>query len=223
MTQVIAIDWPGRKKGAAEAIWLGRVVDGKIIDLENGRDRQAVIDKAIELAGRDLDTVVGLDFAFGFPAWYSKRRGWTSGRAVWEAMREHADVLIEACEPPFWGRPGTKAQQLGDPYRETEKALATRPKSVFQIGGAGAVGTGSLRGMRHLLDFSDAASPSGPSTIPVGRSSSRSTRGCSRTASSRAGTGVGATTWPPVSPISPNRFESEPRARRTASTPRSPR
>lgn len=156
MTQVIAIDWSGRKKGAAEAIWLARVVDGKIIDLENGRDRQAVIDKAIELAGRDLDTVVGLDFAFAFPAWYSKRRGWTSGRAVWEAMREHADVLIEACEPPFWGRPGTKAQQLGDPYRETEKALATRPKSVFQIGGAGAVGTGSLRGMRHLLDFSDA-------------------------------------------------------------------
>jgi hypothetical protein len=58
LTQVIAIDWSGRKKGAAEAIWLARVVDGKIIDLENGRDRQAVIDKAIELAGRDLDTVV---------------------------------------------------------------------------------------------------------------------------------------------------------------------
>jgi hypothetical protein len=31
-----------------------------------------------------------------------------------------------------------------------------RPKSVFQIGGAGAVGTGSLRGMPSLLRLSDA-------------------------------------------------------------------
>ena len=31
-----------------------------------------------------------------------------------------------------------------------------QPKSVFQIGGAGAVGTGSLRGMPHLVDLSNA-------------------------------------------------------------------
>jgi hypothetical protein len=71
-------------------------------------------------------------------------------------MRQCADTLMDACEPPFWGRPGTKAQVLGDPYRQTEKALGARPKSVFQIGGAGAVGTGSLRGMRHLADLAHA-------------------------------------------------------------------
>ena len=183
MTQVVAIDWSGRDKGATEAIWLALVVDGKLTDLDNGRDRQEVIDHARALAEEDTYTVVGLDFAFGFPAWYAEREGWTSGRETWEAMRDRADQLLKACEPPFWGRPGTNAQQLGDPYRQTEKALRGSPKSVFQIGGAGAVGTGSLRGMKHLLDLADAGFAVWPSTIPVGRSPSRSTRGCSRPAS----------------------------------------
>lgn len=132
MTQVVAIDWSGRDKGAREAIWLALVVDGKLTDLDNGRGRQEVIDHAMALADEDSSTVVGLDFAFGFPAWYAEREGWTSGREIWEAMRDRADQLLKACEPPFWGRPGTKAQQLGDPYRHAEKALAVAPKSVFQ-------------------------------------------------------------------------------------------
>ncbi|MBA2262515.1 MAG: hypothetical protein H0W03_07595 [Solirubrobacterales bacterium] len=35
-------------------------------------------------------------------------------------------------------------------------ALPFQPKSVFQIGGAGAVGTGSLRGMEHLATLAEA-------------------------------------------------------------------
>lgn len=68
-----------------------------------------------------------------------------------------AKGLLAACEPPFWGRPGKgaqEAQQLGAPYRLTEEGLGA--KSVFQIGGAGAVGTGSLRGMEHLAELSAA-------------------------------------------------------------------
>ena len=156
MTQVVAIDWSGRDKGASEAIWLALVIDGQLTHLENGRDRKGVIADAIALARQDRRTVIGLDFAFGFPAWYASREGWTSGRAIWDAMRDRADLLLKTCEPPFWGRPGTKAQQLGDPYRHSEMALGATPKSVFQIGGAGAVGTGSLRGMKHLAELSDA-------------------------------------------------------------------
>ncbi len=39
---------------------------------------------------------------------------------------------------------------------KTEMDVEGQPKSVFQIGGAGAVGTGSLRGMCHLALLADA-------------------------------------------------------------------
>jgi hypothetical protein len=154
--QTIAIDWSGRERGAAEAIWLARVRDGALVELENGMERDEVIDAALAAVRAEPETVVGLDFAFAFPAWYSERRGWSSGREIWDAMRDEADALLAACEPPFWGRPGVRAQVIGPPLRETEAAAPSKPKSVFQIGGAGAVGTGSLRGMRHLADLADA-------------------------------------------------------------------
>jgi hypothetical protein len=154
--QTIAIDWSGRERGAAEAIWLARVRDGRLVELENGMEREEVIAAAIAAARADPQTVVGLDFAFAFPAWYSERQGWATGREIWDAMRDGAEALLEACEPPFWGRPGSRAQTLGPPLRGTEADAPTTPKSVFQIGGAGAVGTGSLRGMRHLADLADA-------------------------------------------------------------------
>jgi hypothetical protein len=154
--QTIAIDWSGRERGAAEAIWLARVRDGALVELENGMERDEVIDAAIAAARDDPQTIVGLDFAFAFPAWYAAREGWSSGRDIWDAMRDGAEALLDACEPPFWGRPGTRAQTLGPALRRTEADAPSRPKSVFQIGGAGAVGTGSLRGMRHLADLADA-------------------------------------------------------------------
>ena len=60
---------------------------------------------------------------------------------------------MKDAKPPSGG-----ARVSGIPIRkhgstgETESSEdAVRPKSVFQIGGAGAVGTGSVRGMPHLL------------------------------------------------------------------------
>jgi len=53
-----------------------------------------------------------------------------------DAMKADAESLIEACEPLFWGRTGTVAQQLGPPHRVTEAQVGGSPKSVFQIGGA---------------------------------------------------------------------------------------
>ena len=156
MIQTIAVDWSGRERGAEEAIWLARVRDGRLVELENGRSRDAVIGALVAAAEREPRTVAGLDFAFAFPAWYAESRGWTGGRAIWDAMRDEADDLLERCEPPFWGRPGRPAQTLGPALRETEATAARTPKSVFQIGGAGAVGTGSLRGMGHLAQLADA-------------------------------------------------------------------
>jgi hypothetical protein len=151
--RIVAVDWSGRAKGAAESLWRAEVRDGKLTELRNGLERDELIAKLIELAGEDPRMVVGLDFAFSFPAWWCEEEGWSSGKDVWAAMESQGERLLEACEAPFWGRPGkgnlhTKARL----YRRTEAdEEVTRPKSVFQTGGAGAVGTGSIRGMPHLL------------------------------------------------------------------------
>ena len=63
---------------------------------------------------------------------------------------------MAACQPPCWGRPDRHCPETSPEarFRRTELEVpgtaGIRPKSVFQIGGAGAVGTGSLRGMRLL-------------------------------------------------------------------------
>lgn len=147
MTSVVAIDWSGRERGAEEAIWLAHVADGQLTRLENGRTRGEVVGEALAIARVHPETTIGLDFAFSFPRWYVHERGWRSGREVWEAMAEEADPLLRGCEPPFWGR-GTPRPAGVEMRRATERPLGA--KSVFQIGGAGAVGTGSLRGMKHL-------------------------------------------------------------------------
>ena len=156
------------------------------------------------------------------PAWYADRRGWMSGRAVWES----------ASTPTSSSRRATRRSGDAPARRLSSSATPTarqrtrsRPgrRACFRSAEQGRSARAHYAGCGTCSTSQMPASPSGPSTISVGRSSSRSTRGCSRRASSRAGTGVGATTWPPISPISPSCFESEPRAPRTASTPRSPR
>jgi hypothetical protein len=82
---VIAVDWSGKAKRAAESIWRAVVVDAQLVELENGLERDELVAWIIDDAKRDSQT----------------------------------------------------------------------PKSIFQIGGAGAVGTGSLRGMRHLALLAD--------------------------------------------------------------------
>ncbi|MGI8749765.1 MAG: hypothetical protein ACR2J6_04325 [Thermoleophilaceae bacterium] len=156
MTQVMALDWSGRKKGAAEAIWIALVVGGRLVELENGRDRPEAVTAVIAQGQAEPETVVGFDFAFSFPRWYCQQEGWTSGVEVWRSIRDGAEQILADPEPPFWGRKDTTAQKLGDPFRETDEAVAGAAKSVFQIGGAGAVGTGSLRGMGYLAELAEA-------------------------------------------------------------------
>jgi Protein of unknown function (DUF429) len=149
--RVIAVDWSGKDRGEAEHVWLAEVRDGEIATLENGRTRASLIKHIIALAQSDPRLVVGFDFAFSFPKWWSEARGWHTGRDVWHAMAAQAEDLLEACEYPFWGRPGKPNPHSPEKrFRRTEREDNKTAKSVFQIGGAGAVGTGSLRGMPHL-------------------------------------------------------------------------
>ena len=154
--RIVAVDWSGKLHGAAEFIWLADVRDGKLVSLENGRSREQLIDAVTAISGREPHTIVGLDFAFSFPGWWCEQRGWRQVREVWAAMGTDGDRLLDVCAPPFWGRPDKRNDlPRGRRYRATELADAPGAKSVFQVGGAGAVGTGSVRGMKHLLTLAE--------------------------------------------------------------------
>jgi hypothetical protein len=154
---IVAVDWSGKAKGAAESLWRAEVRDGRLTELRNGLSRGELIARLIELADEEPDVVIGIDFAFSFPAWWCEEKGWSSGEDVWTAMGEQGESLLATCEDPFWGRPGKKnPHPKARLYRHAERNEdVVRPKSVFQIGGAGAVGTGSIRGMPYLLTLAE--------------------------------------------------------------------
>jgi hypothetical protein len=152
--RVLAVDWSGARSGAARRIWLAEARAGRLLRLEHGRSREQLGAHLVAEAARDPRLVVGLDFAFSFPTWCFSAWCLTSTPQLWVFMDREAEALLAACQPPFWGRPGRPRPPLATHFRQTERLLPSvggiRPKSVFQVGGAGAVGTGTLRGMSLL-------------------------------------------------------------------------
>ena len=169
MKRVIAIDWSGAKSGARSRIWLAEVRDGCLTRLESGRDRDEVIAHVIADACTDPDVVVGLDFQFAFPSWFTEQQGATSIEELWDLVEERGEEWLRDCPHPFWGRPGKTRPDLVGHLRLTEQRAPRQkgvsPKSVFQIGGAGAVGTGSIRGIPHLATLRGAELPEGRFSI----------------------------------------------------------
>lgn len=149
--RILAVDWSGKLTGEQESLWLAEVRDGELVALENGRSRGALVDHIVQVAENDPELVVGFDFAFSFPRWWCEAQGWHGVRDVWRAMATGGELLLAACEDPLWGLPGKRnPHALDHRHRRTEAEENKTAKSVFQIGGAGAVGTGSIRGMPHL-------------------------------------------------------------------------
>jgi hypothetical protein len=149
--RVIAIDWSGARTGAERRIWRA-VADSPdhLTSLTSGETREAVLAHLLAVPPR---TVIGLDFAFSFPAWFLDELGLRTAPELWAYAAEHGERWLHECVPPFWGRPGKPRPSGAAQYRRTEiavQALGFAPKSIFQIGGAGAVGTGSIRGMPLL-------------------------------------------------------------------------
>jgi hypothetical protein len=154
MTRIIAIDWSGVKVGAARKIWIAEARDGDLVMLERGRDRDEVAAWLIAEAAKGDRLIVGMDFAFSFPAWFLDEYGCAEAADMWRIVAEKAEGWLAACDYPFWGRPGRR-RLVEDPKRLRRTEGESSAKSVFQIGGAGAVGTGSLRGMPVLLSLLD--------------------------------------------------------------------
>ncbi len=145
---VIAIDWSGRK-GADQIHYIRAAVvspDGTI-DIWCDLTRNDVIEELMDFPG---DVVVGFDFSFGFPAWVSDCRG-LDGPSLWDVVRSEGETWLRDAPEPFFGPKATRRRTDVELWRATEKVH--RAKSTFQIAGAGAVGTGSIRGMPLLTQL----------------------------------------------------------------------
>ena len=157
----------------------GGEVFGGSVALEGGRTRAELVDALIAMARETPRMVVGVDFCFSYPAWFVREHGAGSAMEFWEIVAAHGERWLarECDEARFWGRvgplrTGKKPREFcGDAgalrmLRRADEACKVRaaildarlaarvkgiaPKSPFQIGGAGAVGTGTLRGIPQL-------------------------------------------------------------------------
>src|SRR5580698_6983197 len=152
------------------------------VKLEAGRTRDKVGDWLIELASETPRMVIGIDCCFSYPGWFLAEHGCTNAFDFWRHVAAgHGERwLARECEDRrFWGKPHKRpaefcgeglrrmmrltdwdnkiaqAQEGGDPQRAV-KMIGITPKSPFQIGGSGSVGTGSLRAMPFLLRLHEA-------------------------------------------------------------------
>jgi hypothetical protein len=176
--RVVGIDWSGRVDAAGQRrhIWAGIWTEGKV-RLEAGRTRDEIADWLIEMARETPRMVVGFDFCFSFPAWFVRdEHGLASAPEFWSRVvhEEHGERWLSpgGVDARFWGKPHKRpaefsGENLHRMMRATDidckliahipeaerqaRVKGITPKSVFQIGGAGSVGTASLRGMPVLL------------------------------------------------------------------------
>jgi hypothetical protein len=179
------IDVAGQRRHIWAAIWT-RSGSETTVQLEAGRTRDEITEWLIELAREIPRMVVSIDCCFSFPGWFLEEHGCEDMFAFWrKANAGLAEQWLDrecdeiARDERFWGAPHKRpAQFCGPGYRrmfrfadydnkiaqgmeggDPERAAKMRgitPKSPFQIGGSGSVGTGSLRAMRMLERLHDA-------------------------------------------------------------------
>jgi hypothetical protein len=150
---VIAVDWSGAKRPTGK-IWIAKVSRGLLSRLEPLGSRDEAIAEVLQHLGSDEKGVAGLDFGFSLPVWFCRKHSVESAFELWALVEREGERWLRECPWPFWGRPGKAKPEIESHFRRTEEQVGlTRgigPKSIFQIGGAGAVGTGSVRGMPFL-------------------------------------------------------------------------
>jgi hypothetical protein len=158
----------------------GNVAGGSVI-LEDGRSREELTAWLIAMAAETPRMVVSIDCCFSYPAWFVEEQGCGTVFEFWRhvAAGQGERWLGTTCteaerDTRFWGRPHKRPEGFsGEGYRtmlrgtdwenkvsqglpggDAARAALMRgiqPKSPFQIGGSGSVGTGSLRAMEWLL------------------------------------------------------------------------
>src|SRR5690349_13918265 len=153
--EVLAVDWSGDVRAAHRRIRIATARPGRLLGVGVGLDRDAVTGLVRDRATAG-PLIVGLDFSFGLPAWFAREHGCSDIGALWDLVAREGERRVRERGPRSWGRgptPGPPHDPARPGFRVTEEAARADgldPSSTFQIGGAGAGGTGSLRGMPHL-------------------------------------------------------------------------
>jgi hypothetical protein len=180
------VDAAGQRRHIWAGVWTRGVDGAAKVTLEAGRTRDEVAEWLIELARETPRMVVSIDSCFSYPAWFLREHGCATVFDFWRmvAAGKGEQWLAGECEgvardERFWGKPHKRPECFCGPgmrrmFRDTdfdnkiaqgleggdaERAAKMRgitPKSPFQIGGSGTVGTGSLRGMTVLLRLREA-------------------------------------------------------------------
>ena len=194
--RVVAVDWsgdkgPGQKRKLWAAVWTAATEE---VRLENGRTRNELRDWLVELAQKTPRMIVGVDFCFSYPAWFVREHGARTAPEFWDIVVERGEdwLGMECADARFWGRAGKlrdgkKPEEFAGEHAhrmlrradedckvqskilDPEQAAKVRgiaPKSPFQIGGAGAVGTGTLRGIPVLQQLSRSGFAVWPFEVP---------------------------------------------------------
>jgi hypothetical protein len=174
---------PGQRKKIWAGVWTAATDK---VTLESGRTREELFAWLVEMARETPRMVVGIDCCFSFPAWFLAEHGCATVFDFWKHVADGQGErwLARECEEiardeRFWGTPHKRPEQFcgeglhrsmrstdmenkitpkmleGDPERAA-KVKGITPKSPFQIGGSGSVGTGSLRAMPFLLRLREA-------------------------------------------------------------------
>ena len=175
------VDAAGQRRHIWAGVWTASSVAGGGFSLEAGRTREELVGWLVGMARETPRMVVSLDCCFSFPAWFLAEHGCATVFDFWRkvAAGQGERWLARECEEVarderFWGKPHKRPEQFcgaglarsmrftdmdnkitpkmleGDPERAA-KVKGIAPKSPFQIGGSGSVGTGSLRAMPFLL------------------------------------------------------------------------
>jgi hypothetical protein len=106
---VNAIDWSGRKSNSKEYIWRARSSKPDCLEeLVNGFDRDATANFLIAICKENPQTVVGLDFAFSFPAWFHRKKRLRSAHSLWRMAAREAEKLGERMPVAVLGTPRQK-------------------------------------------------------------------------------------------------------------------
>jgi len=179
------VDAAGQRRHIWAGVWTADERGGGVT-LEAGRTREELVAWLIAMARETPRMVVSLDCCFSFPAWFLAEHGCATVFEFWRKVadgqgerwlaREREEI---ARDVRFWGAPHKRPEEFcgenlhrsmrltdmdnkitpkmleGDPERAA-KVKGITPKSPFQIGGSGSVGTGSLRAMPFLLKLHEA-------------------------------------------------------------------